>query len=195
MVTNRGHPAAKPLPGRIKKCGWSLIGATALAQVALGGAALAQCPTRAGYPQNWCISRADPAAQRVRPYRPPGPTPQKRARPYSYVPKSPQNPYGQAPPSAGLSSSVQRPYSVPRAPDNPYDSVGATAPYYAPARSQMPYPQPGATALPPSTIRPQARYSYKCVVNDRGDFCNATTSAPANIGDECTCGGIDGYVE
>jgi|1186.fasta_scaffold98185_2 hypothetical protein len=173
-----------------------LIGAAALAQVSLGVGAQAQCPPRPGYPQNWCLSRSYPGVQSRTPYSSPG-SPRRNlprtAR--SYVPKAPQNPYGQAP-SAGLSSSMQRPYSVPTAPGNPYVSAAPAAAYYAPARSQIPYTQPATTGSPPlPPITTQTRYSYKCVINDGGDFCNIATNAPATADDECTCGSITGYVE
>jgi hypothetical protein len=147
------------------------------------------CPYRPGSPPNWCAAALDGA----RGYYPaPGPSanPSDTANHrYRYgVPRAPADPYS-APPSGGR---VPPTYATPTIPANPY----TPSPNYPSVPAATSYP----AQIPFSAANPYASaagaFSYKCVINDVGDFCTGTANSPASAGAGCTCGGrYSGYVE
>ena len=102
--------------------------------------------------------------------------------PYSYVPKSPQNPYAT---STGSSSPGIEPYSVPVQPQNPYESSANRSPM-----TSSPYVMPVVAAnsysAPPS-------YGFRCIINQTGDYCSGASASPVSTGTACTCGEYNGY--
>jgi len=99
-------------------------------------------------------------------------------KPYSYVPKPPQNPYA--------TSSGREPYSVPAQPQNPYPS-SANRNSATPAQYAMPVAE--------STYGSSSGYAFRCVINQAGDYCVGTAASPISAGTACTCDRYNGYTQ
>jgi hypothetical protein len=102
-------------------------------------------------------------------------------RPYSYVPTAPQNPYA----AGGSSSQRVEPYAVPALPQNPYPSSATRGPM-SPAQNAMPVAATDTYSAPPS-------YSFRCVINQAGDYCTGASASPVSAGIPCTCDKYNGY--
>ena len=102
--------------------------------------------------------------------------------PYSYVPKAPPNPYAA---QSGANSRGVEPYSVPVQPQNPYPSSANGGPM-TPMQYAVPVAAAATYSAPPS-------YSFRCVINQAGDYCTGASASPVSTGTACTCDKYNGY--